>query len=638
LDSARATFEALAIAASAVVDRYFESDRILERDALLGQAPGVLCMVDHAGNLRMAGLVLRCDLGHSHLANFQSLSDLLHPSDRIKWAEGAPFPGAMEARLRDHSGAWHPYRLFFREVPSSDSILVTAQPGSILADSDGEKQYRALFEHATDMLYTHDLSGRLTLFNQTAERLTGCPRRVALTKNIRELVAADHHEVLSQALQRLLGGEPVTKYRLEILMPSGKRCPVEVSSRLIFDAGRPAGVQSAGRDLRERQKLEAQLLHAQKMEAIGRLAGGVAHDFNNLLTVIGGYTQWILDELGHEHPLWDAAHEAMLATDRASRLTNQLLAFSRMQVVKLEALDLNTVVARIERMVRRVIGEDVELQISMAPHIWQVRADAGQIEQVLLNLCVNSRDALPNGGMIRIETSNVSLDVERASMAGVPPGDYVLLKVSDNGCGMDEETRTRAFEPFFTTKEMGKGTGLGLSIVYGIVRQSEGYITVESGSGEGTSICTYLPRHVLPVACGAPDLYDYPANGTETVLLVEDESSVRRMISEMLIRLGYSVLEAPDGKTAYELLRVTNERIHVLLTDVIMPEMGGQELAEAARGLQPDLRVLYISGYTDDTLLSARTMIPGVSLINKPFTPQTLARKIREVLDSPCAP
>jgi two-component system cell cycle sensor histidine kinase/response regulator CckA len=386
-------------------------------------------------------------------------------------------------------------------------------------------------------------------------------------------------------------------------------------------------------DVTERRALEDQFRQAQKMEAVGRLAGGVAHDFNNLLMVISGYTEVLLENLSSENELQGKAQAIQQAADRATTLTRQLLAFSRKQLLELKVVDLNAIVSDMERLLRPLIGETIELTTRLTPEVGQTRADAGQLEQVIMNLVVNARDAMPSGGKILIQTNRVEIDPERREHSLIPPGPYVLLSVSDTGLGMDKETQSRIFEPFFTTKEKGKGTGLGLSTVYGIVKQSGGFIFAHSELGHGTTFRIYLPRvedpadHIGPVKSAT-----VPTGGSETVLLVEDEESVRELVRDTLTSKGYSVIEAPNGEAG---LRVSEEHkgiIDMLITDVVMPGMSGRELAKRVTATRPHIKVLFLSGYTEDAIIHEGVLEPGTAFLQKPFTLQILSRKVRDVL------
>jgi PAS domain S-box-containing protein len=389
-------------------------------------------------------------------------------------------------------------------------------------------------------------------------------------------------------------------------------------------------------DTTERGKLEEQLRQSQKMEAVGRLAGGIAHDFNNLLTIIGGYSQLLLERLQPGERAREQVQEIKKAGERAGALTRQLLAFSRRQVLAPQVLDLNAVVANLEKMLPRLIGEDVELVSRAGPELGRVKADPGQIEQIIMNLAVNARDAMPQGGRLSIETANADLD-ETFARAHVPtkPGRYVMLSVTDTGVGMDAKVKAHLFEPFFTTKEHGKGTGLGLATVYGIVKQSGGYIWTDSEPGEGTTFSVYLPRVNEAVYAVQPVKSQIRVpDGSETILLVEDEQGVRSMVRGVLKSRGYTVLEASRGDEALQICKRHEGTIHLLLTDVVMPEMGGRELAKRVVNLRRDAKVLLMSGYTDDAVIRQGELKPGVGLLQKPFTPDALASKVREVLDT----
>jgi signal transduction histidine kinase/ActR/RegA family two-component response regulator len=389
----------------------------------------------------------------------------------------------------------------------------------------------------------------------------------------------------------------------------------------------------------ERKRLEVQLRQAQKMESVGRLAGGVAHDFNNLLTVMLSNAALAKDGLSETSTAWADIVEIEEAAKRAAVLTRQLLAFARRQVAEPRALDLNAVTLAMDKMLRRLIGEDVELVTVLAEGLGTVWADPGHVEQVLVNLAVNARDAMPDGGKLTIETSNVELDAEGAARhAGMSPGEYVLLVVSDTGHGMEPEVLEHVFEPFFTTKEKGKGTGLGLSTCYGIVKQSGGWIWASSEPGRGARFEIYLPRMRGPAEAFAPALPAELRGGSETILLVEDDPKVREVALRALRERGYRVLEAGTGWEALRAAESPGEAIALLLADVVMPHMGGRELVERVKSLRPDIRVLYTSGYAEQAIVHQGMLDPGVAFLPKPFDPTSLARKVREVLDAPVAP
>jgi PAS domain S-box-containing protein len=426
----------------------------------------------------------------------------------------------------------------------------------------------------------------------------------------------------------------VRQHEMALRGREGGPVHVLVSATGFFDeSGQLTTIRGQLYDLTAHKQLEEQLSQSQKMEAVGRLAGGIAHDFNNLLMVIGGQTGRLLDKLPENEPLRKNAEAIASAADRAAGLTQQLLAFSRRQVLSPQVLSLNAVVRNVYGMLERVIGEDINCVMSLSEGIPSVRADPGRIEQALLNLAVNARDAMPGGGTLSISTSVVELDeVYSRQHVGAKPGRYVMLAVSDSGCGMDPETRTRVFEPFFTTKEVGKGTGLGLSMVYGIVKQSGGYIWVYSELGLGTTFKIYLPATEAPAESLQPRVAASAPTGTETILLVEDEDGVRELLEEILTAQGYHVLAASRGVEALQISELLDEDIQVLVTDVVMPHMSGHELAMRLRARRPGLRVLYLSGYTDEAIAHHGDIEVDADFLQKPFTRAALATKVRDVL------
>jgi PAS domain S-box-containing protein len=419
---------------------------------------------------------------------------------------------------------------------------------------------------------------------------------------------------------------------------------VRVSGRSVCN-GRKEGIvfEIFAEDVTERRALEQQLRQSQKMEAVGRLAGGIAHDFNNLLMVISGYSEFLLERLGAEPHLRGPAQEIASAAERASSLTRQLLAFSRKQMLAPRIVSLNDIATENLKMLTRMIGEDVDLVLTPGKNLWSVRADAGQIEQVIMNLAVNARDAMPSGGKLTIETANVTLDEDYArQLAPLRPGDYVMVSISDTGVGMDNETQSKIFEPFFTTKGP-KGTGLGLSTVYGIIKQSGGYIWVYSEVGRGTTFKIYLPRvpsveEPAPQFAAKPQAFQRVEPGTETILLVEDEANLRYLARQYLEKQGYKVIEAADGAVAMQIAVAHEAMIHLLLTDVIMPGMNGRELAQRIAEIRPNVKILYMSGYTENVIGQDGTLDEGVRLLQKPFTLRDLKSKVREVLDATPTP
>jgi PAS domain S-box-containing protein len=508
-----------------------------------------------------------------------------------------------------------------------------------------QNKYMDLYENANDMIFTLDLLGNFTSINRAAYASFGYRVEELLGKGLQDVLTPESFEYAMTTLQRavaeksdLMGIQP---WEFEGLKKDGTKVLLEVRARLILEDGNVMGVQAIARDITERKQseeekafLQEQLRQSQKMEAIGRLAGGIAHDFNNLLTIIGGYSALSFLELKEEDPLKGNIRAVQKATERAANLTRQLLAFSRRQPMEMKVLDLNATLRDMDKMLRRVIGEDIKLVTHLAEDLGRTKTDPGQIEQVIMNLVVNARDAMPEGGRLTIETANVELDEAYVrGHVGVKPGRYLMLSVSDTGAGMTQEVKERVFEPFFTTKVTGKGTGLGLSTVYGIVKQSGGNIWVYGEPEKGAAFKIYLPRVDEPTEVFKEKLVKDLPRGSETVLLVEDEEEVRKLAAQILQRQGYKVLEAPQGGDALLICEQHQTPVHLMLTDVVMPGMSGHQLAERLKSLQPEMKVLYMSGYTDNTIIQHGVLVEGVNYISKPFTVDALARKVREVLD-----
>ena len=509
--------------------------------------------------------------------------------------------------------------------------------------ADSEERYRLLFESNPHPMWVHDQQTfAFLVVNEAAVRHYGYTREEFLAMTALELWPRDGDlEAFAKEYDGYLAQQGPTSYATPHTFKHRKKdgaiIEVDIAANPIVFEGRRAWLLLAT-DVTERRTLEAQLLQSQKMESMGRLAGGVAHDFNNLLGIITGYGELLRRRVASDPRLTRYVDDIVKAAERGGGLTRQLLAFSRKQVLQPRILDLNAVVDETQKMLQRLIGEDVQLVTVLDETLGPVKADPGQIGQILMNLAVNARDAMPRGGRLTIETGNVGLDESYARQhAGVEPGRYVMLAVSDTGHGMTPEVRSRLFEPFFTTKEPGKGTGLGLATVYGIVKQSGGHIFVYSEPGHGTSFKVYLPRtDAVEVAAPLPEpTAGQLPRGWETILLVEDETSLRELIRECLEDTGYAVLEAQHGTEALELCERYEGPIHLLVTDVVMPRMGGRELGERIRALRPDLRVLYMSGYTDDAVVLHGVLAEDMAFLQKPFTVEALALKVRELLDQP---
>ena len=504
-----------------------------------------------------------------------------------------------------------------------------------------EELFRLITENAADMIAVVNASGERLYNSPSYERILGYkPDELSGTTAFDQIHPEDRDKVLKAAADaRRTGIGTNLEYRMR--HKDGGWRTLESRASTIMRDGQVERLVIVNRDVTQRKSLEEQFRQAQKMEAVGRLSGGVAHDFNNLLGVIIGYGEIVQEGTPVESPLRNCVDEMLKAGHRAAGLTKQLLAFSRQQVMDPRVLDLNSVVKDMEKMLKRLIGEDIQLKTSLDPDLVRIKADQSQIEQVFLNLAVNARDAMPSGGELRLQTSNFHMDQEFVSRYPYPVlvGDYVLLTISDTGIGMDAATKARVFEPFFTTKEKGKGTGLGLSMVYGVVKQSGGYIEVVSEPGAGACFNIYLPK-----AATAEDVERTASKvtpelkGNETILLVEDETSLRKLSRHLLEICGYKVLEAESGADAIRISDATSSHIDLLLTDVVMPGMSGRNVADELLKKRPGMRVLFMSGYTGQTVGQHGVLAEGSLFLQKPFTRDTLATKIRQALDAEFAP
>jgi two-component system, cell cycle sensor histidine kinase and response regulator CckA len=576
--------------------------------------------------------------------------DNLHPDDRgtavdhcMLWT-GRGQDHMLEYRFRSKEGHY----VWLRDVAVVEMesgkpvklrgimIDITNRKQAELALRESEERLQAIFQSNANPMVVYDAKGHpqylnpafTELFGWTLEQLKG--RRIPF-------VPDDQNALTTAKIAEVYSGTAV-KFSSKRLTRTGRTIDVIVSAGMISGPhGKGTGMVVNLTDISEQRRLERQLGQAQKMESVGRLAGGVAHDFNNMLSVIIGNTELAVDCLAPNDPLHDTLQEIFDAATRSADITRQLLAFARKQTIAPKVLDLNTTVEGMLKMLRPLIGEDIDLTWMPATGLWPVKMDPSQIDQILANLCINARDAIAGVGKITIETDAKRFDeTQSTAHAGLVPGEYVLLAVSDDGCGMDRQTLSHLFEPFFTTKAVDKGTGLGLAMIYGIVKQNNGFINVYSEPGQGTTFKIYLPRHQtapLQVRERAPSGAD--ARGNETILLVEDEKAILRMTTMMLQRLGYTVLEANTPGKAIALAREHAGEIHLLMTDVVMPEMNGRDLSRSLLSLYPNLKRLFMSGYTANVIAHHGVLDEGVQFISKPFTKLDLSIKVREVLDEP---
>jgi len=585
----------------------------------------------------------------------QKLADLIIPPRQreaherglqhfLRTGEGPVLNRRIEMTGLHRDGTELPVELSISPSKRGDTYVFNAFVADITERKRAEEtrvRLASIVESSEDAIIGQTLDGIVMSWNRGAERTYGYSANEVIGKPIGFLIPQDRLDSAKQMVERVKQGEHVSHHETVRRRKDGKAIYVALSISPIKDgAGTIIGVSGIGRDITERKSLEAQLRQAQKVESIGQLAGGIAHDFNNLLTVINSYSAMLLEERDASNPtIRNGIEQIKEAGHRAASLTRQLLTFSRQQVLEPKVLDLNDVVSNIAKLLRRLIGENINLDLYLHPSIGRVKVDPGQIEQVIMNLAVNGRDAMPGGGQLTVKTGNVELDDAYArEHVSVQPGPYVMLAVSDTGCGMDAETQTRIFEPFFTTKEPGKGTGLGLATVYGIVTQSGGHIWIQSELGKGSTFKIYFPRveekseltESRPVRTEA-------LRGSETVLLVEDDEMVLVLAQTILERYGYTVLAAQNVQDALRFAQEGQGPIHLLLADTIMPDMNGPELAKRILSIRPQMKVLHMSGYTDKVIVKTAALDSGFAFLQKPLTLETLTRKVREVLNSPPA-
>jgi PAS domain S-box-containing protein len=496
-------------------------------------------------------------------------------------------------------------------------------------------QLAAILDSSEDAIVIKSLDGVIETWSSGAERMYGYSAAEVVGRSMKTLLPVSLHDEEQEILEKMARGERISRFETVRLHKDGRSVPISLTvSPIRTDDNTIIGIAHVARDISEPLQLKDKLQLSQKMEAVGRLAGGVAHDFNNLLTIINGYAALLQNSLEDQPERTAMLGEIMNAAQRATELTRQLLAFSRRQTVKLRPLDLNELISNMEAMLGRLIGEDITIETHFGEDVGPVLADPGQISQILMNLTANARDAMPGGGKIVIRTSEWIVAKDRFHrQLGFAPGRYVRLSFTDTGEGMTPETSKHIFEPFFTTKEVGKGTGLGLSTVYGIVKQAGGQVSVYSEPGRGTTLAIYLP--CSPVDPGLPEpSAQMPKRGTETVLLVEDEPALRNLAQSILSRNGYSVLAASTPEEALEFARAYPGEIRLLLTDIVMPGMNGQKLSSEVNWHRPDIRLIFMSGYTEHATLQSILTEPGAAFLQKPFTPIQLLHKVRDVLDA----
>ena len=605
------------------------------------------------------GRLLECNDAFARICGYESTAELaehpLHglyfdPADRERFVDELRRAGSLEhfeERLRSRDGheVWVLTAATLLAEPEHGEVIqgalldVTDRRRAESALAETEEHFRALVESIQAVVWRADArTFQFTYVSPRAEQLLGYPLALWLEEPgfwASKIHPDDRAEALAYCLRETAAlRDHSFEYRM--VRADGLTVWVHDAAHVVAEGGRPVGLVGVFLDLTERRTLEEQLRQALKMEAVGRLAGGIAHDFNNLMGVILGYTEMLIEQRTAE-PDRTRLEEIRRASERAAALTRQLLAYSRRQVLQVQRVALNRLLLDFESMLQRVLGEDIRLEISFGPGLWKVLADPVQVEQILLNLAVNSRDAMPGGGVLRVETANVEIDAHFvARNRGAREGSYVRLRVSDNGEGMEPTTLAHVFEPFFTTKEPGQGTGLGLATVYGIVKQSGGYITVESQPGQGTTVAIYLPR--CSETAEAEETAVAPAaatktGGAETILLVEDARPFRRLVHEILAQAGYRVLEAASPGAALTLVSSFGGEIDLVLTDVVMPEMRGHELVSVLRAARPELRVVYMSGFSEDIVESA--VHESFHFLQKPFTSELLLRTLREALAAP---
>ena len=616
---------------------------------LLEAAPDAMVVVNQGGKIVLLNLQAEKEFGYrrDELVG-QKVTNIIPEgfaerlvADGLRTAADAlaqQIGTGIELTARRKDGSEFPIEIMLSPLDGVDEILVTAAIRDITERKRREYDLSflaAVVESSPDAIISLTPGGIVLTWNHGAERIFGYSAAEATGRSIQFLSPRGRPVEGLTLMERVERADTVEPFETVRVKKDGTQIHIALTLSSIKNSdGEVVGVSTVARDVTESKNLEEMLRQSQKMEAVGQLAGGVAHDFNNLLGVILGYTGLMLDRLGPDDSNRKGIEEIQKAGDRAALLTRQLLAFSRKQVLQPKVLDLNTVVAGTEKLLQRLIGEHIELRVVLNPALGRVKADSGQLEQIIMNLAVNARDAMPPGGKLTIETSNVELDEEYAEMhPSAQPGPHVMLSVTDTGCGMDAKTKDRIFEPFFTTKEFGKGTGLGLSTVYGIMKQSGGSVWVYSEVGIGTTFKIYLPCVDTKTEIATPaDGLEKVKGGSQTILVVEDEAALLQVTHQSLEAVGYVILAAQSPAEAIRISESHPGPIHLMVTDVIMPGMNGAQLATHLSAPRPEMKVLYVSGYTDDTIVRHGVLEPGLAFLQKPFSPKTLARKVGEVL------
>ena len=574
----------------------------------------------HPGDIERAKDAGRQSENHG---GYDQLVRAIDTEGATRWMRVRTFP------VRDGGGE------IYRVVGIAEDVTELKQAEEALQNS--AQRFKSLIEHSTDLILLHDAAGHFTYLSPSFEVTLGFPTQEWMDRSGLDLVWPDDLETARTLLARVAQtpGTP-TPWQLRLRHADGTFRWLEGTSANHLAAPAIAAVVVNCRDITERKRMESQIIQSQKMESIGRLAGGVAHDFNNLLTAIKGNMSLALMDMQPIDPLYEYLISVDRAADSAASLTRQLLAFSRKQIISPKVINLNDVLSHVQRLLARLIGEDVHLEMIPAKDLAQVRFDRSQAEQVLINLAVNARDAMPHGGRLTIETANVDLDEDYARLRPyVQAGAFVMLAVSDTGIGIRDEVRAHLFEPFFTTKEAGSGTGLGLSMVYGAVKQNGGHIEVYSESGHGATFKIFLPAVDEEPDAASEPAADASPRGVENIVLVEDEEHVRTIASLMLRRQGYTVHAFPDGPSAIAAVETLTGDLHLVITDVVMPRMNGQVLTQRLLELRPSMKVLFTSGYTANVIVHHGVLKEGVEFLAKPYSLERLARRVREVLDKP---